>query len=219
MTQEQEHRKQAPQQTNDIERRFSEGMEVRASDTGGTQLRGYAARFNSVYSMGWFTEEVHPDAFLNANLSDVRVLFNHDPNNILGRTKAGTARVGVDNQGLWYEVDLPQSAATVKEAIQRGDITQSSWGFMLRYTDQTNGDKWEKRNGRDHRTLMDVAEVFDASPVTFPANPDTTVAKRSLDMTQQADRSEIEARQREQEDIQTQIDLQIALQEREAFSI
>lgn len=166
----------------EIERRsVFDGVEIRKSDSGGTTLRGYAARFNSVYPMGWFTEEVHRDAFKNADMTDVRVLFNHNPDNILGRTKSGTARVGFDANGLWYEVDLPDSAAVVREAIQRGDITQSSWGFMLRYTDQTNGDKWEKRDGKDHRILLDVKEVFDASPVTFPANPDTTIAKRSFD--------------------------------------
>ena len=164
-----------------IERRsVFDGVEIRKSDNGAT-LRGYAARFNSVYSMGWFTEEVHRDAFQNADMTDVRVLFNHNPDNILGRTKSGTARVGVDKNGLWYEVELPKSAESVREAIERGDITQSSWGFMLRYTDQTNGDKWEKRDGKDHRILMDVKEVFDASPVTFPANPDTSIAKRSFD--------------------------------------
>lgn len=164
-----------------IERRsVFDGVEIRKSDNGAT-LRGYAARFNSVYSMGWFTEEVHRDAFKNADMTDVRVLFNHNPDNILGRTKSGTARVGVDNNGLWYEVELPKSAESVREAIERGDITQSSWGFMLRYTDQTNGDKWEKRDGKDHRILMDVKEVFDTSLVTFPANPDTSIAKRSFD--------------------------------------
>ncbi len=176
-----ENRKQVA--TENIERRaFASGMEVRAKDGGGSVIRGYAARFGSPYEMwernfGAFVEEVSRTAFRNADLSDVRVLFNHDPNQILGRTKAGTARVGVDENGLWYEADLPDSAAHIREAIQRGDIDQSSWGFVLR----EGGDKWEFRNGVRYRTLSDVGIVFDASPVTFPANPDTTVAKRSFD--------------------------------------
>lgn len=184
-----EHRKQAPQNSvdNSVERRFAQaGLEIRNNEGGQTAtLKGYALRFGSVYDMGWFTEEVSPTALQNANISDVRVLLNHDPNNILGRTAAGTARVGVDNVGMWYEVDLPDSpiGQNARVAVQRGDVSQSSWGFSLR-TDDTGrrtGDKWEMRNGKEHRILTDVATVFDASPVTYPANPDTTIAKRSRD--------------------------------------
>ncbi len=198
-----ENRKQA---TNEIERRaYSNGVEVRATEKGAT-LRGYAARFGSVYDMGWFTEEVGRDAFKNADMSDVRVLFNHDPNQILGRTKSGTARVGVDEKGLWYEVELPKSADSLREAVERGDIDQSSWGFFLKK------DSWEKREGTDkqHRVLLDVEMVFDASPVTFPANPDTTVAKRSLEAYQK----EVEPETKD-DGSDTQTEIEIALLERE----
>ena len=180
-----EHRKQA---NNEPERRATvAGLEIRANDAGKFALRGYAARFNSVYNMGWFTEEVHRDAFKNADMSDVRILLNHDSNQILGRTAAGTARVGIDKEGLWYEVDLPKSpnGDNVRVAVERGDISQSSWGFTLRISDSGNGDKWEKRDGKEHRILTDIDTVFDASPVTFPANPDTTVAKRSFEQVEQ----------------------------------
>ena len=180
-----EHRKQA---NNEPERRATvAGLEIRANDAGKFALRGYAARFNSVYNMGWFTEEVHRDAFKNADMSDVRILLNHDSNQILGRTAAGTARVGIDKEGLWYEVDLPKSpnGDNVRVAVERGDISQSSWGFTLRISDSGNGDKWEKRDGKEHRILTDIDTVFDASPVTFPANPDTTVAQRSFEQVEQ----------------------------------
>jgi phage head maturation protease len=41
--------------------------------------------------------------------------------------------------------------------------------------------EWTKQGDRDYRTIRKVKRVFDASPVTFPANPDTTAAKRSLE--------------------------------------
>lgn len=191
-----ENRKQAT--NNEAERRaFTSDFVVRnltSKDGEKYAIRGYAARFGSVYDMGWFTEEVGRDAFKNADMSDVRILFNHDPNQILGRTKNGTARVGVDNEGLWYEVDLPASAENVREAVERGDIDQSSWGFYLKK------DSWTKRDGSDkqHRVLEQVEVVFDASPVTFPANPDTTVAKRSLEMVQNTEAEKIN-RQKELE--------------------
>ena len=174
------------QEIDGIERRYisTEGMELRKSETGAATLRGYALRFGSKYDMGWFTEEIAPEALKNANMSDVRVLLNHDPNHILGRTKSGTARVGVDSVGMWYEVDLPDSpnGQNARVAIERGDINQSSWGFMLNHTRDSHPDKWEMRDGKDHRTILDVKTVFDASPVVFPANPDTSIAKRSRDM-------------------------------------
>jgi len=183
-----EHRKQP--ESNGIERRYlTDGMEWRAAENGkGGTLRGYALRFGSVYDMGWFTEEVDRRALDNADMNDVRVLLNHDPNQILGRTAAGTAKVGVDASGLWYEVQLPESpnGENARVAVQRGDITQSSWGFSLRSSKDGNGDRWEKRDGKEHRVLTDIRTVYDASPVTFPANPDTTVAKRSLEAYQEA---------------------------------
>ena len=152
-------------------------------------ISGYAALFGSIYDMaGWFTEEVHRDAFKNADLSDVRVLFNHDSNHIHGRTKAGTARVWVDSKGLAYTCSLPPTSLgeALAESIRRGDVTESSWGFALNVTASGNGDTWTKRNGKDHRVLIDVKTIFDVSPVVYPANPATSVdltgeAKRSLE--------------------------------------
>lgn len=167
---------------NTIEQRcINAPVEVRKSENGSATIRGYALKFGVVYDMGWFTEEIAREALNSADMSDIRILGNHDSNIILGRTSAGTARVGVDDVGMWYEADLPNSpnGENIRVALERGDISQSSWGFMLRYTKEGTGDKWERRNGKDHRTIVDVKTVFDASPVTFPANPDTTVAKRS----------------------------------------
>lgn len=198
-----EHRKQVEHNT--VERRaFNTGIEVRAAD-GKNRLRGYAARFGSVYDMGWFTEEVSRRAFENADLSDVRILFNHDSNQILGRTASGTARVGIDENGLWYEVDLPDSpmGENVRVAVERGDVTQSSWGFTLKK------DSWERREGKDHRVLETVDMVFDASPVTFPANPDTSVAKRSMDAWQAGQGPQVD----DNSIIETELD--IALLERQ----
>lgn len=208
-----EHRKQV---TNEVERRaFDSDFVVRdlsSKDGERFAIRGYAARFGSVYDMGWFTEEVSRDAFKGADMSDVRILFNHDPNQILGRTKSGTATVGVDEKGLWYEVELPQSASALREAVERGDVDQSSWGFFLKK------DKWEKREGseKQHRVLEEVEMVFDASPVTFPANPDTSVAKRSFEAYAKPAEPEENAEQRnEEEQINTELQVSIALLERQ----
>lgn len=173
----------------DIERRaFDDGVEVRASGDGKNKLTGYALKWGVRYNMGWFTEEISREALREADLSDVRALLNHDPNMVLGRTKSGTLKLEQDGTGLRYEIDLPdtQAARDLSVSIQRGDISQSSWGFTLRGDDSDNGDEWKRENGKDHRVIKRVGRVFDVSPVTFPANPDTSVAKRSLEMRHEA---------------------------------
>jgi HK97 family phage prohead protease len=179
----QEQRKQA----NNTELRSCVGaIELRQSDTGKDTVFGYALKFGVPYDMGWFTEEIQRGALDGADLSDVRILFNHDQNLILGRTKAGTAKIGIDEVGMWYMAELPDSPTgqNVKEALKRGDIDQSSWAFSIS-TDETGrskGDKWMNKDGKDYRIITSVRAVYDASPVTYPANPDTTAAKRSKEV-------------------------------------
>jgi len=181
--QQQEQRKQA----NNTELRSCVGaIELRQSETGKDTVFGYALKFGVPYDMGWFTEEIQRGALDGADLSDVRILFNHDQNLILGRTKAGTAKVGIDEVGMWYMAELPDSPTgqNVKEALRRGDVDQSSWAFSISADEsgRSKGDKWMNKDGKDYRVITSVRAVYDASPVTYPANPDTTAAKRSKEI-------------------------------------
>jgi uncharacterized protein len=175
------------QQESDFERRFiSQPVEYRAvegSDMG--EVFGYALKWEVEYEMGGFTEKIARGALDKADLTDVRILQDHLSHLILGRTKSKTATVGTDEVGMWYRSSLPNSpnGQNMRESLIRGDVDQSSWGFQIR-RDETGrriGDKWEIRDGKEYRTIHDISVVFDASPVTFPANPDTSAAKRSRD--------------------------------------
>lgn len=161
-------------------------IEVRSSDDGKVVVRGYAAVFNSESEdLGGFVEEIEPGFFDEVLSDDVRALINHDQNMVLGRTTAGTLRIGQDERGLWYEYDDPNTtySADLVKSMQRGDVTQSSFGFIVR----SGGARMveEKRDGRTmfKRILKKggAERLFDVSPVTYPAYPDTTVAKRSLE--------------------------------------
>ena len=181
----QEQRKQANNQPATELRSCVGAIELRQSDTGKDTVFGYALKWDIPYDMGWFTETIQRGALDNADLSDVRILFNHDQNLILGRTKAGTAKVGLDDVGMWYMAELPDSPTgqNVKEALRRGDIDQSSWAFSITMNSgMPRGDAWSMIDGKDHRIITSVATVYDASPVTYPANPDTTAAKRSKEI-------------------------------------
>jgi HK97 family phage prohead protease len=143
-------------------------------------IRGHAAVFNALSEdLGGFREQIAPGAFREAvQVDDVRALFNHDANLVLGRNKAGTLRLSEDSTGLAIEIDPPdtQYARDLMVSMERGDITQMSFGF----TTKKGGQRWQERDGDvPLRTLTDVS-LFDVSPVTFPAYPQTDVALRSL---------------------------------------
>ena len=153
-------------------------IEVRAADGDSpAKLIGHAAIFNKLSDdLGGFKERIAPGAFADSLGNDVRALFNHNPDLILGRTKAGTLALEEDKRGLRVEIDPPdtQVARDLMESVKRGDISQMSFGFF------TLDDDFErKRDGTIIRTLKKV-DLFDVSPVTFPAYPQTKIAMRSL---------------------------------------
>jgi HK97 family phage prohead protease len=157
---------------NDKETRtFGTAFEFRANDeTESLTIRGHAAVFDTLsQDLGGFREKIEPGAFKETLDRDVRALFNHDPNMVLGRSKSGTLRMEEDKVGLAVEIDPPASADTIVEALTRGDVDQMSFGF------RTLEDAWEKVDGEDIRTLRKV-ELFDVSVVTFPAYTETDVS-------------------------------------------
>jgi len=168
----------------EVERRFlAEGLEVRGGkDGGGRTLTGYAAVFDSrSENLGHFVEVIKPGAFDRAMKEghDVRALVNHDSGMILGRTTSGTLRLSVDERGLRYEVDLPDTTAgrDIAESVRRGDINGSSFGFRV----AKGGEAWSK--GDDKVALRSVTdlELLDVSPVTYPAYSATQVSFRALE--------------------------------------
>lgn len=177
--------------------RRSARMEMRVEGGGdGNTLVGYAALFNTEYLIGsedWgFYESIDPAAFDRAlrEGQDAAGLLNHDPNLVLGRVSAGTMRLSTDAKGLRYEIDLPDSelGRNVREMVRRGDIYQSSFAF------RTVKDEWKFEKGEtDRRRLLDV-DLFDASPVTYPANDGTEVALRCRDLARPARRGLLRAR-------------------------
>jgi uncharacterized protein len=142
------------------------------------KIVGHAAVFNVMGDGGWFREKIAPGAFASSiNTDDVRALFNHDPNFVLGRNRAGTLKLSEDDRGLKIEIEPPdtQVARDLMVSLERGDISQMSFGF------EVIKDSWERStegNNLDIRTLEKV-RLWDVSPVTFPFYKETDVAVRS----------------------------------------
>ena len=154
--------------------------EFRIQQVENEQLKiiGYAARFNELSEEMWgMREKIAPGAFTEAiGKSDVRALWNHDPNYVLGRTKNGTLQIREDEQGLFYEVTPPdaQWARDLVESIKRGDVDQSSFAFTV------DVEQWDESGNPVVRTIVKVRELYDVSPVTYPAYPTATSGVRSL---------------------------------------
>jgi HK97 family phage prohead protease len=164
-------------------------------------VEGYAARFNSESSTlgGVFREVIKPGAFRAALKKpgvDVRAFINHDASKVIGRQGNGTLELREDARGLFYRVELPDTsfARDLVVSMERGDIAHSSFAFTL----ERDGQDWEfdaiEENGRklDRRTILEVNELIEVSPVTVPAYPSSTskLAARALE-TRSEIRSEI----------------------------
>lgn len=143
---------------------------------------GAGITFGSIADLGWFTEEIHPRAFDDVMGDDVRGLVNHDPNLILGRNKSGTMQLIIDGKEARYKILYnPNDPDHVRymEKVKRGDISQSSFAFSVK------DDKWETRDGKDHRTVLKIKKWYDVSMVTYPAYQNTSVAARSAGKTKE----------------------------------
>ena len=166
-----------------IERRVCmHGVELRA-DAEQRTVTGYAAVFydgkpDTEFRWGSdYVERIAPGAFKRAvSEDDVRALFNHDANIVLGRNKAGTLRLSEDVRGLRFEVDIPKSAHgdAVLESIRRGDVSGCSFSFSC------DGEQFTTDGDTTVRTITSIKTLFDVGPVTFPAYAGTEAHARSM---------------------------------------
>jgi HK97 family phage prohead protease len=153
-------------------------LELRMEDDKPTVV-GYGAVFNSMSNdLGGFREFISPDAFEGRLKDDVRFLINHE-GMPLARTTNGTLRLSVDEKGLKYEADMPNTstARDLMELLKNGTINQSSFAFTV------EEDSWEVKDGMNIRTIDKVSQLYDISSVTFPAysSASSSVALRSLE--------------------------------------
>jgi HK97 family phage prohead protease len=183
-------------------------IERRADASGQTPyLVGYASVFNewaTLYSSpSWVWREIiRPGAYSAAiaERQDVRTLFNHDANFVLGRTASGTLSLSERDKGLLQETKLSPSQTIhdlVVIPIDRGDISGMSFSFEVRNgnTGQTTVDKGDgtiivKRAGEriteyvkgdtlyTDRELLSV-DLLDVTVATYPAYTGTSVGLRA----------------------------------------
>ena len=168
-------------------------VSVETRDDGTNVISGYAAVYYRADAAGT-QYELMPEYFGRitagafdralAERQDVRALFNHDPNHVLGRSKSGTLRMTADSVGLRYEVDLPntQTARDLAESVKRGDVSGSSFAFSV----TSEGQEIERaKDGTTYRNIKD-ADLYDVSVVTYPAYESATSGIRTAENVEEA---------------------------------
>lgn len=163
---------------------------LRSTNGNPPTITGYAAVFYRAddpgteyelfrYNNYCVVERLMPGCFDRAvKEDDIRALFNHNQDAILGRARAGTLRLSIDNTGLRYEIDPPdtQTARDLLESLKRGDVSGSSFSFDYRAKDVI----LQSEDDGSERDLIEVRDVtlYDIGPVTFPAYTSTTAEAR-----------------------------------------
>ncbi|EHT3102565.1 HK97 family phage prohead protease [Staphylococcus pseudintermedius] len=140
-------------------------------------VEGYAIIFDTLSDdLGGFREIISPDALSNVDISDVKCLINHDFNQIVGRTKADTLSLSVDEKGLYFKCFLPNTsyARDIYENIKTGNVNQCSFFYTLPLNDETARSR-EKINGEYVQTINQIDELIEVSIVTIPSYQDTSV--------------------------------------------
>lgn len=155
------------------------GMKKREADGGKIYLEGYFARYNEPYKVceSW-VESIVPGAFSRflATDGDVKCLWNHNHDIVLGSRTNGTLVLTDTPEGLYGTVEINRGDSDAMNAyarIERGDVSGCSFGFDCRYDDYTD------EHGVYHTVIREVDPLYEVSPCTFPAYESTTIEARS----------------------------------------
>ena len=124
---------------------------------------------------GSYTDVIKRGALDGADLTDSRLLVNHDLTRIpLARTPK-TMQFKITDKGLEMTAELPdtEEARSAYTAVKRGDLTGMSFAFTV----PEGGDSYDAKTNT--RTITKIAKVYEVSLVNFPAYPTASAEARS----------------------------------------
>ena len=170
-------------------------------------VEGYASTFDPYVLLTIdgvdYSERIEPTAFEGADLSDVVFRVDH-AGSVYARSSAGTVEVWPDEHGLATRANLgkTQKARELFADIEAGNYPQMSFAFVV----AEDGDYFDRKTHT--RVITRIAKVFDVSPVSFPANPNTELSVSTRDYfdgvieAEKAERLEREERERKQKQLE-----------------
>jgi uncharacterized protein len=145
-------------------------------------IEGYFALYESETELWEGSYEIiTKGAFENTiTKNDIRALWNHNTQFVLGRNKNGSLQLRADDKGLFGTITLPktQYAEDLYQLVSRGDIDQASFGFNI-----IDEDLEELASG-GYRWRINEIDLHEISVVTFPAYENTTVQAREKQVQQ-----------------------------------
>lgn len=150
---------------------------TREEPSGEKYIEGYFAVFGQETEIwtGWY-EQIAPGAFKDSLLNnDIRCLFNHDHNLVMGRNKAGTLSLREDDHGLWGSVRINQEdsqALDIYARVKRGDITGCSFAF------NPTSEEYSIDDVGNMHWIEKAADLLEVSICPFPAYPQTEIQAR-----------------------------------------
>jgi uncharacterized protein len=169
-----------------LEVRYRESRpEIRSTETGTVEFRGFATSYETWYDVAGGIERGGWEEMVTAGAGrrtlntrpDVRLLVNHDgiP---LARTRSGTLELEEQDAGLYVfapALDLRNpTVQEVQSAMDRRDLDEMSFAF--RATRQEWNADYTQRTIREYALDVDGSDV---SIVTYPANKATIAQLRS----------------------------------------
>lgn len=165
--------------------------------------QGYAAVFNSQSEDLGFIETISPDAITNDTLSrsDIFAVIDHNRDKgVLARNRfgKGSLELSLDSKGLYYKFKIADTpiGKELESHLERGEIDSSSFAFTVKK------DEWNKVGDTYYRTILEIDQIYDVSPVFTPAYADTSVALRSLDKYKQSEEIDMNELEKLKEEIE-----------------
>lgn len=149
-------------------------------------IEGYPIVFNARTNIGgYFYEEIDPCALDGADISDIKLLVNHNEQSIPcarhRRGKRSTMDIGVDSKGMAINATLDiannVTSQALCSAVERGDIEDMSFCFGI----EIEGDEWSDLDAPlPIRRITKIRKVYEVSAVNDGAYPQTNISARSV---------------------------------------
>lgn len=149
------------------------------------RVRGYATTYNEPYTLYSnddieIREQVAPEAFADADMSDVIMQYNHE-GRVFARTRNNTLSLTSDEHGLLIEADLggTEIGRQLFDEIDGGYTDRMSFGFTVD-ADEVSEEREKGKRTIYLRTITRIGKLYDVSAVSIPANDGTEISARSL---------------------------------------
>jgi len=157
-------------------------METREEEDGKLIIEGYPIVYNEYAPLWGFREIIMPGAATEAlKTADELVLWDHESSQPMARRSNGSLEAKEDEKGVFIRADVSKTfwGRNGYEAIKNGVIDRMSFAFDL----NPDGEQWRVDEVEgvkiETRQIIKFAELYDYSPVSYPAYKQTVVTARS----------------------------------------